>query len=115
MQFLQKVNLKYVLAILLIALWPVFVSMFYQNKIDNQFWIKQVAQLDKEMSQLSWDIDEISADILIIKEQLSLKESTRTKRKLDYDQKKSKKDNITTAVYYLNKSLWISNQTWTIN
>lgn len=108
----MKINNKVIIWLSCLAIvWvSIYISNKYEDKINEQFGIRQVTSLQKDVASLAEQELELDADIVLQEKQLKDKKEQKEWLALIRKEKEDKIEEIKTAIYYLNKALWTQTQ-----
>lgn len=111
----QQIALLFIIAFATIAVFVTALSVkkYYESKVEEWSGIRQLTTLKKEILELETRQNDVSADIKQLQEQLDIRNSERQTIEANKLAKIDKKKEISTAIYYLNQSLWITTPTIT--
>lgn len=81
------------------------VKFYYEDKVAERSGVRQLADLDKDIANL--DVDYIDASALVNSLSGQLADAIEKQTKIEFNRtiKQNKRKEISTAIYYLNKSL----------
>ena len=82
-------------------------SYLYNQKLDEQIWKKQLVEVEKSIAILNVNMNEEVADLNQLQEQVNSKKQIIATMSGELSLQQKKQKDIKTAIYYLNKSLWI--------
>ena len=93
--------------IVIIALSVGITAKLYKDQIDKQFGIKTIAEIETSIANLNISISSETADLRQLEEQVNSKKQIIATLSWELSIQEKKQKDIKTAIYYLNKSLWL--------
>lgn len=95
------------------------INFLYHRKIQKDFWIQKIKELNIEIAKQQFIADQLSWDINELKTQLSSKQKDYDNTLGIIEDKTQEKEKIENALYYLDKALWrsepLNSNLWTWN